>query len=288
MSGVLRITTLIENTVSRRGLLAEHGLAFWIETESKRLLFDTGQGTVLAGNARSLGIQLGHCDAIVLSHGHYDHTGGLDSVLQAAGQPRMYAHPAAFEKKYTRRSDGLIHDIGMPSLNERDVRQQVEELILTEEPTEVCEQIYVTGEIPRMTEFEDVNGPFFLDEQGTKPDPLRDDQALFFESHDGTVVLLGCAHAGVINTLRHIQRLTDDTPIHAVVGGMHLSAASPERLDRTIDAFRRLRVDRVGPAHCTGMAATVALWGALPGRCVACPVGTVMEFRLPYERPSGQ
>ena len=92
-------------------------------------------------------------------------------------------------------------------------------------------------------------------------------------------MILGCAHAGVINTLRYIQKLTDGKTIHAVLGGMHLLEASPERLRWTIDEFQRLGIGRLYPAHCTGIAATVALWNAFPGKCFACNVGTTMEFK---------
>ena len=99
----------------------------------------------------------------------------------------------------------------------------------------------------------------------TRGDLLTDDQAMFFESADGTVVLLGCAHAGVINTLHYITELTDNRPISAVMGGMHLLNASPERIDRTVESLRRFDVDLLGPSHCTGMAAITQLWMAFVG-----------------------
>jgi 7,8-dihydropterin-6-yl-methyl-4-(beta-D-ribofuranosyl)aminobenzene 5'-phosphate synthase len=262
-------------------MLAEHGLAFWIETDSNRMLFDTGQGQVIMGNARHLGVQLELCDTIILSHGHYDHIGGLGSVLDTARRTKICAHPASIGKKYVRREDGSTHDIGVRVVNEPEGLQRAEELIFPSRPTEVCPGIFVTGEIPRVTDFEDTGGSFFLDEHCRQPDPLDDDQALFFESSNGIVVLLGCAHAGVVNTIQYIREVTGNKPIHAVLGGMHLTGASAERLHQTIEAFRRFRLDLVGPAHCTGMPATAALWAALPGKCFACPVGTKMEFRLP-------
>ena len=281
MSRVLRITALVENTARGRGILAEHGLAIWIEVDSQRTLFDTGQGVVLRHNARELGVRLRSADHVVLSHGHYDHTGGLRHVLRTATHPRVYAHPAAFSLKYARNDDGTSRDISAPGTDEATVRKQAEELIWTKEATEIGGGLCVTGQIPRMTGFEDTGGPFFLDQECRHPDPLADDQAVFFDSAQGTVVLLGCAHAGVVNTVQHIQRLTNGRPIHTVVGGMHLVSASQQRLDRTIGALRQLHVQRLGPAHCTGMAATIKLWSAFPDRCFPFTAGSHMEFDAP-------
>ena len=148
-----------------------------------------------------------------------------------------------------------------------------------EGPIEFRPGFFLTGAIPRQSDFEDVGGPFVLDEAGAQPDPIADDQALFFDTRDGVVVVLGCAHAGVVNTLRHIRRLTGNRPFHAVLGGMHLLAASPERIARTFEALRELDVLRLGPAHCTGILPTARLWTEFAGRCFACGVGTSLMFQ---------
>lgn len=263
-------------------MLAEHGIAYGIDTGAHHLLFDTGQGlaNVLTGNAQRLQVRLDQIDGIVLSHGHYDHTGGLKYVLPAAANPEIYLHPSAFQPKYRRDRDGTSRYIGMPSPDKEQIRCQTKNLVWTEEPTEICDGLFVTGEIPRATEFEDTGAAFFLDKELRHPDPLLDDQAVFFESSRGTVVLLGCAHAGVINTIRYIKQLTDNRSIHAVMGGMHLGSASRERMKRTIDALRELGFQRLGPTHCTGLAATVDLWAAFPGQCFPCEVGTSLTFEI--------
>ena len=136
----------------------------------------------------------------------------------------------------------------------------------------------LTGAIPRANAYEDTGGPFFTDEQGREPDELLDDQAAFFETEAGTVVILGCAHAGIINTVWYIRSLTSNRPIHAIMGGMHLLHASPQRMEFTIAELTRLQVGCLMPCHCTGAAAVSRLWNAFPGRCAACPVGTVLSF----------
>jgi 7,8-dihydropterin-6-yl-methyl-4-(beta-D-ribofuranosyl)aminobenzene 5'-phosphate synthase len=271
-----RITVLVENTAGGQGLLAEHGLSFWIELGHKRILFDTGQGNLLIGNARRLGIRLELADAIVLSHGHYDHTGGLGDALRCVGRPKVYAHPAVLAPKFARSTDGTVRDVGISCLGPQDVRERAE-FVRVEGPTEVCEGLRLTGPVPRTTDFEDTGGAFFRDKDCTEPDELIDDQAAFVETSAGTVVILGCAHAGVINTLRHVQSLTHGRAIHTVIGGMHLVNASDERMDKTVAELRRLDVQRLLPCHCTGFEAMAWLWSEFPGRCATCPVGTVVE-----------
>ena len=163
-------------------------------------------------------------------------------------------------------------------MNEKSVRKLAGDVIFTTKPTQIADCLFVTGEIPRVTEFEDTGGPFSLDERCVKSDPLLDDQALFFESSRGIVVLLGCAHAGVINTLLYIQQLTHGKPIHAVMGGIHLLSASRKRMDNTIEYLVRINPDLLGSAHCTGSAATALLWEGFSQKCFLCHAGTSIEF----------
>jgi len=272
----LRITFVAENTAGARGLLAEHGLALWIEADGRNILFDTGQGLVLTANAEALGIDLGKTDAVVLSHGHYDHTGGIEHVL--GGRPVVYVHPRAFDAKFGRRDDGEACDIGSPVRSIDQIRPSVSDVVLTTDPTKLADGIWVSGEIPRSNDFEDTGGPFFLDESCTKPDPLIDDQALYIECGQGVVVVMGCAHAGLVNTLDYVSELTDGRGIHAVCGGFHLVGASDERIARSLEALTRHDVQRIGPAHCTGRKAMMRLWERFPNRCEECMTGTRFVF----------
>ncbi len=284
MHDVARVTVLADNSVQDFGSLAEHGLAFCLEMCGRRLLFDTGQGLVLSHNAGWLGVPLEHVEAIVLSHGHFDHSGGLPWVLRRAPNVKMYLHPAAVQPKFARLDDGTSRDIGMPPPAKSALSALSEHhdtVTWTSHPTEVFDGVFVTGEIPRRTDYEDTGGPFYCDGECQQADALPDDQAIFFESKLGTVVLLGCSHAGVINTLQHIHELTDGRAIHTVIGGMHLVRASRSRMDQTIEELRRLGVQRIGPAHCTGAAATAVLWNAFPESCFPCGAGLRMEFEIP-------
>ena len=281
----VQISVIVENTVWRAALLAEHGLAYWIRWGDQCVLFDTGQGMALTSNAYRLGIPLFEATAVVLSHGHYDHTGGLADVLRNNNQARVFAHPAALQEKFARLPDGGAKRIGFPDASLHCMRERYHLWVKTDRPTVLGDGLRVTGPIPRVTDFEDTGGPFYLDQDCRRPDSLIDDQALFFETAQGTVVLLGCAHAGVINTLRYVLELTDHRPLYAVVGGMHLVHASTERMHRTLEELRRLNVQFLGPAHCTGRAATVMLSNAYADQILACHVGSQFEFELrsPHE-----
>lgn len=280
MSEIVRITVLVENSVNRGGLKAEHGWSCLIEMGKYRVLFDTGQTELLLDNARALGCSLENLDAVVLSHGHYDHTGGLAAVCNLSPATRTYLHPAALEPKFTTDADGSVCNVGMPARSKEALATLGSRLISTPSFQEVVPHVFVTGEISRQTDFEDVGGRFFLDELGQQPDPLSDDQAVFLETGEGVVILLGCAHAGSVNTLNHVDRLTGGKPIRAVMGGMHLGSANDLRIEQTIISLRQVNPARLLPAHCTGISATARLWTEFPGRCGIATVGTALEFPI--------
>jgi len=248
----VRITTLSENTANY-GYIAEWGLSILVEVEGARILMDTGLSFSAVHNAQLMGIDLSTIDHIVLSHGHADHTGGLRDVLKIKGEVEVIAHPDIWVPKYVRR-DGEPREqyIGMPF-----TREELESLgarfKLVREPVHITEQVMTTGEIPMSSAYEEIGNNLFVKKAGMlHPDPLADDLALIIDTDFGLVVILGCAHRGIINTVRHAQNITGKELIYAVVGGTHLFRASEERLEKTIADLREIGIQRLGVSHCTG------------------------------------
>lgn len=275
---VTRIIILVENTASARGLLGEHGFAAWVEAGGRRILFDTGQGRALAPNADRLGCALAEVDAVVLSHGHYDHTGGVEEVLSRARGAEVYLHQGAFQPRYVKDRDSA-RAIRVPgnSLKALD-RFEDARVHWATRPLELTEAVGVTGPIPRTHEIEDVGGAFFLDQACTRPDLIEDDLALWLRSPAGLVVCVGCSHAGIINTLEAVMSITGQNDIHTVIGGMHLVNASEERLRFTAEALNRIGVSQVVPCHCTGDGAASFLEEHLDGQVTRGRVGLILQF----------
>ena len=252
------ITTLSENTANY-GFLAEWGLSILVEVDGVRILMDTGLSFSAVHNAHLMGIDLSTIDRIVLSHGHADHTGGLQEVLKIRGEVEVIAHPDMWAAKYVRRDQERVRYNGIPFSRE-ELESRGARFKLTKEPVHITEHAMTTGEIPMVSGYEEIENNLLVKEAGAlHPDPLADDLALIIDTDFGLVVILGCAHRGIVNTARHAQNLTGKELVYAAIGGTHLFRASEERLERTVADLREMGIQRLGVSHCTGFRASARL-----------------------------
>ncbi len=273
-----KITCVVDNSVQQGSTFwGEHGLAFRIEVGQVCALFDTGQSEVVL--LHNLGL-LGRCPrdagAVILSHAHIDHTGGLPAVLsQKPGLP-LYASPDLFRPRFTLR-ENESKSIGLP-LTQQELTK-LADLRLSDTPVEVLTGVWTTGEIDERPEPEGRSAYHFVPNGDSwQPDPYRDDMSLVMETQAGLVVICGCCHAGLLNTLAHVQR-TFQRPIIAILGGTHLVTASTADLQRVIEVLRdTYDSPHLYLNHCTGGLAYVALTNAFGDRVHQCPVGTSLTF----------
>lgn len=276
-SDTVSITILVDNH-SKEGFLEEHGLSLWVEADGQKILFDTAQSNAWYHNAKTLGIDPDTTDMLVLSHGHYDHTGGVPAILRNGHPIHVYAHPGVVTPRYSIR-DNMAAPIHMPRESMRcldKVKDGQMHWIYT--AVNLTGRVGVTGPIPRETEFEDTGGPFYLDPEGHRPDSLEDDLSLWVKTDKGLVIVTGCCHSGLVNTMRYILELNPGLNIHAVIGGFHLVTAGRERLNLTIEALEYLGVKHVIPLHCTGDMAIDALINALGDRVAPGMAGQTYRF----------
>jgi len=257
--GNITITPVAENTApTGMGLMAEHGLSFHILNNGEELLFDTGQGLVLENNMKLLGKEISKIQKIVLSHGHYDHTGGLKFASENADFS-VFGHPDLFIPKFASIDGENFYDIGCP-VSRVDLEENGVSFLLSKSSQKVSDNIITTGEIPLRTDFEIIENHFYREGQNKKiPDPLNDDLGIIIETDKGLVVILGCTHRGIINTLMHISDLTGEKKFHMVMGGLHLGGADKVKMDLVIDKLSDFKIDNLITAHCTGSFASVCL-----------------------------
>lgn len=272
----MKIVMLNENTVYKRGLLAEHGLSVYIECRGRKILFDVGQSDVFIKNARSLGVDLQNLDAVVLSHGHYDHCGGMEALVKELELPKVYITKTAFERKKNRNADGVTYrDIGI----DWDKEILSDKLVEVEGKQEICEGIYLLQGIPYINDFEEPGTGLMVWRNGELAvDKMEDEQILIIEDEKGLHVFLGCSHPGIINALSYVRSEFPGKKIQSLFAGMHLKGAARSRLDRTLDELKKFEMELMMPVHCTGQEAIVRMKQRFPKQCKMVACGESVEI----------
>lgn len=254
---MIKVTTLVDNHAFA-GFKAEHGYSLYIEAGQCRILFDTGQGEAFNYNLQKLGIEAGKIDFLVLSHGHYDHTGGLKFFLDNNHHARVYSLPGVSANRYRRREDGAAKYIGMPPACQQAFANLPAWRRCHPESDDsgigyLIPGIGLTGRIPRICEFEPPEDYFFLDEATEKPDEILDDNSLWLETPTGIILFCGCCHAGLVNTVNAIKEFVEEKfKLRGIIGGMHLANATLRKLTNTVAFINQLKPEFLIPAHCTG------------------------------------
>ncbi len=248
----LKITTLIEDTIGEhKGLLYEHGLSFFVENDNCRMLFDVGQSAAFLSNARQLNIDLNSLDYVVLSHGHYDHSGGFKALVEQTKQFTLFTGEGFFDEKYGVSKDtseflGNNFDESFLSLT------KITHEFIREPFREISPGVYVISDFPRIYDDEKINTRFKIFKDGSFQQDFFDDEvAVAIDTPRGLVVLLGCSHPGMKNMLNAAADMLH-RPLYAVLGGTHLMEARGESLDLSLDYLQNEHIQIIGASHCTG------------------------------------
>lgn len=233
----MKLKVFVDNT-AKDGFEAVHGFSILIE-EKERVLFDFGPNSLFKDNAAKMGIDLNQIDTLVLSHGHWDHGDGLLHLQNK----RLILHPDCFIQRFRKRNNTHV---GL-SMSREELKERYE-LIETKEPYLISDNIYFLGEIPRLNSFESQESPFLL--ENGESDFVMDDSALAVKTSKGLVVISGCAHSGICNTVAHAKKVCGEGAVYAVLGGFHLKEID-ELTRKTIEYLKKEDIQFVGPTHCT-------------------------------------
>lgn len=247
-----------------QNFITEHGFAALIETGGKRILVDTGAtGIALRNNLSVLGLGPDDIDMVFVSHGHRDHTGGLSEF-----SGRIIAHPDAFHPRLLTPDENTSYEISSPPPD--PARHQVD---YHTGPVELAPGVMTTGEVPRSHEWEELDIFRIRREEEFEKDRVMDDQGVVINTEQGLVVIAGCSHAGIINTIEQARRVSGVDELYLVIGGFHLIGPGEAKIDRTIEEFRRLGIKKIAPIHCTGFEAIKRISIMMPDEFEYCTAG---------------
>jgi 7,8-dihydropterin-6-yl-methyl-4-(beta-D-ribofuranosyl)aminobenzene 5'-phosphate synthase len=291
----VEIRVLTDSNVQVRRAIGEAGFAALVtvrydDMSEFQFLFDTAGGTpALEHNVGLMKEQvnrdLSKIELIILSHGHWDHVAGVLKVLDMIGSPvPVLCHPDALLHKIFTEKSGRKHEIGIHEYYSESELEARTKIIRAAEPYKVTDGVTTTGVVPRKNSFEKLTGNLLkiTTERGGKvvADTIEDDLSVAFHMKDGNVVLLtGCCHSGVVNTVEHAVHVTGSSSITSIVGGLHLLDASKERLAFTVESLRQYPLSTIGACHCTGLRGRAALMYAFEDAFKDVGATSVFKFQ---------
>jgi 7,8-dihydropterin-6-yl-methyl-4-(beta-D-ribofuranosyl)aminobenzene 5'-phosphate synthase len=265
---VLKINILAENRARRRGILAEHGLSILVEYNGFKVLFDVGQKDVFSLNAKTDGIDLSTVDALVISHGHYDHSGGVPEFCRLNKKAPIYIHPDAFCERYIgRHGKPASGCIGVPWNCDDSFRSRI---IFVKEPTKIHSNITLSGEVQKdLTKKKVSTGLIKKKADGNyEKDPVVDELFMLVQGKEGIYLFISCSHPGIINCLAYAQKLSFGSPIYGIIGGLHLERYSDEQLHHLVTDLKSAGIKKIVPLHCTKITASYLLKNDFGDNCI--------------------
>lgn len=288
------IRILVDGNVDMGRVIGEAGFAALVKVEYDdssefQFLFDTGGGTpALEHNVEFMKDawkrDLSHIELIVLSHGHWDHVAGVMNVLTLTGKPvPVLCHPDALLSKIFTTDDGERHEIGIPKYFSTSELEAKTEVITTTKPYKIADSIMTTGVVPRTNDYERLTGRLqkitTMKDGEETIDPIEDDLSVYFHMKDDSIVVLtGCCHSGIVNTVDHVVSLTGSSSVIGILGGLHLHDASKTRLEKTVESLKKYPLTTLAPCHCTGLRGRAALMYAFDRIFKNIGAGSTLKF----------
>lgn len=267
---------LVENKTERTSMLAEHGLSIYIEADGRKILFDAGATDIVVHNAKVMGVELEDVDMAVVSHGHYDHTGGFPAFCRINKKAGIYIHKNAFRDSYG------FHD-GEPEEEKSGITWTEEEravlserMIMTDGPVYITDNICITGTVPYAEGTGVTEDFYYMDDSGKwVEDDMSHEQCLVIREPEGLYIFSGCSHRGVISALEAGKSMFPGEKVAVLVAGMHLYSASDDDRKYVVQQIAAEGLDKVMPVHCTGIKAICDLKSMLGDSCIVATAGAV-------------
>lgn len=276
----IKFRFLVENKTDNPGIMAEHGLSIYIEADGMKILFDAGASDLLVRNAEKMGIDLSQVDLAVVSHGHYDHTGGFPAFCRLNDKADIYLHKNAFRESYVLR-DGRLYGENDGIRWSREERKDLNDrIVFTDGPVKINDNICITGTVTKEPGFEPTERFYFRDQDGTiTEDDMSHEQCLVIRQPEGLYVFSGCSHTGVISAINTSKSMFPGEKVAAVIAGMHLYSASSDDRKRVVDQIVGEHPSCVMPVHCTGIGAICDLKARLGDACIVATAGDGYDGR---------